>query len=64
VSVATDKAGLETVTRVAALLLLLLLQCVIKEYNPSVYNFNVSDVHCNYMFRLQLSNHHQAVYRQ
>ena len=29
-----------------------------------LYNFNVADVHCSYMFRLQRSDHHQAVYCQ
>ena len=35
-----------------------------KEYNPSLHNFNLAIVDCSYMFRLLQSNHHQAVYQK
>jgi len=37
---------------------------VIKEYNPSIYNFNVEILDCSYMFRVLQNNHHQAVYEK
>ena len=40
------------------------LECIIKEYNPSVYNFNVLVLFCSYMFRLSLSTHHQAAFKK
>jgi hypothetical protein len=33
----------------------------IKEYNPSIHNFNAAIVDRSYMFRLLCSNHHQDV---
>jgi hypothetical protein len=35
---------------------------IVEEYNPSMHNFNVAFLDHSYMFRLLLSNHHQAVY--
>jgi len=36
---------------------------MIKEYNPSMHNFNVAIVDCRYLFRLLENNHHQTVYQ-
>jgi len=36
------------------------LKYIIKEYNLSMHNFNVTVVHCSYMFQLLYSNHHQV----
>ena len=36
----------------------------IKEYNPSIYNFNVEIVDCSHMFRVLQNNHHQVVYEK
>ena len=36
---------------------------MLKEYNPSMHNFNVAIVDCNYMFQQLQSNHHQTVYQ-
>jgi len=37
---------------------------ILKEYNPSMHNFNVAVVDCSCMFRLLQSNHHQTVYQK
>jgi hypothetical protein len=65
-SLAADKAGLAKGHMLAVTCgsTVMLLQCVINEYNPSVYKFNVADVDLSYRFRPQHSNHHQAVYQQ
>jgi len=37
---------------------------VVKEFNPSIHNFNVEVVDCSYMFRVLQNNHHQFVYEK
>jgi len=37
---------------------------IIKEYNPSMHNFNVANVHCSYRFWLPQSKYLLAVYQK